>query len=93
MTDLPTKPDRPLPETLGRYQIVDELGVGSMGVVYKAKDPTIGRYLALKTINLTLPLSPKEEEEFMARFLREAQAAGKLSHPNIIHIYDIGKDE
>lgn len=93
MSEIPPPNARQIPETLGRFAIIEELGVGSMGVVYKAKDPAIGRHLALKTINLTLPLSDKERHEFMARFMREAQAAGKLSHPNIIHIYDVGRDE
>jgi serine/threonine protein kinase len=83
---------KPLPAKLGRYEILSELGVGSMGVVYKARDPNIGRYVALKTINFSIPLSEKEEAEFRARFFREAQAAGNLSHPNIIQIYDAGED-
>ena len=74
---------------LGRYEIVGELGQGAMGVVYKAKDPLIDRVVAIKTINLGLALDEKEEYE--GRFYQEAKAAGRLSHPNIVTIYDVGK--
>ncbi len=74
---------------LGRYEIVSELGQGAMGVVYKAKDPLIDREVAIKTINLSL--AQEEREEFEARFYQEAKAAGRLSHPNIVTIYDVGR--
>jgi serine/threonine protein kinase len=74
---------------LGRYEVISELGQGAMGVVYKAKDPLIDRIVAIKTINLGLALDEKEEYE--ARFYQEAKAAGRLSHPNIVTIYDVGK--
>lgn len=74
---------------LGRYKILSELGHGAMGVVYKASDPLIDRTVAIKTINLGLALDEKEEYE--ARFYQEAKAAGRLSHPNIVTIYDVGK--
>ncbi len=74
---------------LGRYEVLDELGQGAMGVVYKAKDPLIDRVVAIKTINLGLALDEKEEYE--GRFYQEAKAAGRLSHPNIVTIYDVGK--
>lgn len=74
---------------LGRYEIVGELGQGAMGVVYKAKDPLIDRVVAIKTINLGLALDEKEEYE--GRFYQEAKAAGRLNHPNIVTIYDVGK--
>ena len=74
---------------LGRYEILSELGQGAMGVVYKAKDPLIDRVVAIKTINLGLALDEKEEYE--GRFYQEAKAAGRLSHPNIVTIYDVGK--
>lgn len=74
---------------LGRYEILGELGHGAMGVVYKAKDPLIDRVVAIKTINLGLALDEKEEYE--ERFYQEAKAAGRLSHPNIVTIYDVGK--
>jgi predicted Ser/Thr protein kinase len=75
----------------GRYQIVSELGRGSMGVVYQGFDPVIGRTVAIKTM-LTEGLGPAEFEEFKARFQREAQAAGVLTHPNIVTVYDFGED-
>ena len=77
--------------TLGRYEILSELGQGAMGVVYKARDPMLDRIVAIKTINLTLP---KEElAEYEARFYQEAKAAGGLSHRNIVTIHDIGRSE
>jgi serine/threonine protein kinase len=75
----------------GRYEIVGELGRGAMGVVYKARDPQIGRMVALKTV-LLRGQEPEEEEEFRKRFLGEAQAAGRLQHPGIVAIYDVGED-
>jgi eukaryotic-like serine/threonine-protein kinase len=74
---------------LGRYEMVSELGQGAMGVVYKARDPLIDRVVAIKTINLGLALDEKEEYE--GRFYQEARAAGRLNHPNIVTIYDVGK--
>ena len=74
---------------LGRYEVVGELGQGAMGVVYKAKDPLIDRVVAIKTINLSL--AQEEKEEYEGRFYQEAKAAGRLSHPNIVTIYDVGK--
>lgn len=74
---------------LGRYEIICELGQGAMGVVYKARDPLIDRIVAIKTINLSLALDEKEEYE--GRFYQEAKAAGRLNHPNIVTIYDVGK--
>ncbi len=74
---------------LGRYEIISELGQGAMGVVYKATDPLIDRIVAIKTINLGL--AQEEKEEYEARFYQEAKAAGRLSHPNIVTIYDVGK--
>jgi serine/threonine-protein kinase len=75
----------------GRYQIVGELGRGSMGVVYQGFDPIIGRTVAIKTM-LPQGLSPQEFEQYKARFQREARAAGILAHPNIITVYDFGED-
>ncbi|MBI5430064.1 MAG: serine/threonine protein kinase [Nitrosomonadales bacterium] len=74
---------------LGRYEVLGELGQGAMGVVYKAKDPLIDRVVAIKTINLGLALDEKEEYE--ERFYQEAKAAGRLNHPNIVTIYDVGR--
>lgn len=74
---------------LGRYEIVSELGQGAMGVVYKATDPLIDRIVAIKTISLNL--AQEEREEYEARFYQEAKAAGRLSHPNIVTIFDVGR--
>lgn len=74
---------------LGRYEVLGELGQGAMGVVYRARDPLIDREVAIKTINLSLALDEKEEYE--QRFYQEAKAAGRLNHPNIVTIYDVGK--
>jgi len=78
-------------EKLGRYVIVEEIGQGAMGVVYKAVDPLIDRTVAIKTINLDL--SKEELENFEKRFQREVQSAGKLNHPNIVTVYDVGRTE
>jgi len=78
-------------ENLGRYEIVAELGQGAMGTVYKARDPLLDRIVAIKTISLNLP--EDEVAEYEARFYQEAKAAGQLSHPNIVTIYDIGKSD
>ena len=75
----------------GRYQVVRELGRGSMGVVYEGFDPVIGRKVAIKTM-LTEGLTSQEFQEFRARFQREARAAGVLSHPNIVSVFDYGED-
>lgn len=74
---------------LGRYEIVGELGHGAMGIVYKAKDPLIDRTLAIKTISLNLAIDSIDDYE--ARFYQEAKAAGRLSHPNIVTVFDVGK--
>ena len=73
---------------IGRYQIREKLGQGAMGVVYRALDPNIGREVAIKTI-----LLDRDDAESVERFRREAQAAGILSHPNIVTIYDADEDE
>jgi eukaryotic-like serine/threonine-protein kinase len=75
---------------LGRYEIISELGRGAMGVVYKARDPLIDRLVAIKTINLQ-SLPPEKRKEYEARFYQEAKAAGRLSHPNIITVHDLGE--
>lgn len=77
---------------LGRYQIIGTLGKGAMGHVYKGIDPAINRPVALKTIRLDFVNDPDELEELKERLHREAQAAGKLSHPNIVTIYDVGSE-
>ncbi len=82
-----------LPERLGRYEIQKEIGRGMMGVVYEAVDPALGRTIALKTIELGFTLSPEEHESFEQRFLIEARSAARLSHPHIVVIHDVGRDE
>ena len=78
---------------LGRYEVLNELGKGAMGVVYLAKDPVIGRLVAVKTIRTSQgDDDDSESREFRERFVREAQTAGILSHPNIVTIHDIGED-
>jgi len=76
---------------LGKYEIRGELGRGAMGVVYEGYDPLIERVVALKTIRAD-QLVGENAREIVARFRREAQAAGRLSHPNIVSIYDFGED-
>ncbi len=75
--------------TLGRYTLLGELGRGAMGVVYEAADPMLNRTVAIKTINVAA--DPEERAEYEKRFYQEAKAAGGLSHPNIVTIYDIGQ--
>ena len=77
------------PESLGRYRIVDQIGQGAMGVVYRARDPIIDRVVALKTIDPHL--SGDALREFNERFFHEAKSAGRLNHPNIVTIYDAGE--
>jgi len=76
---------------IGKYRIDSVLGSGAMGTVYKAFDPHIGRIVALKTIRKEL-LSNQQEGELVARFKNEAQASGRLMHPNIVAVYDYGED-
>lgn len=78
-------------DRLGRYEIVEDLGRGAMGVVYRARDPLIDRTVAIKTIACT-GLSRDEVETFERRFFREAQSAGRLNHPNIVTIHEVGRD-
>ena len=75
--------------TLGNYEILTELGRGGMGVVYKARDLSLQRYVALKV----LPRHLASNEVHVARFVREARAAAQLNHPNIAHVYDIGSGQ
>lgn len=80
-----------LHQSLGRYLIEAEIGRGAMGVVYRAYDPQIGRQVAIKTISLT-GQEFADEQEYRARFLREVRAAGRLSHPGVVTIFDAGQD-
>ncbi len=84
--DLEIKP------TVGRYEVVKELGQGAMGIVYQAKDPKINRLLAIKTIRFSDEFEEDKIKEVKNRFFKEAEIAGKLSHPSIVAIYDVGED-
>lgn len=77
---------------IDRYEILGELGRGAMGVVYKGKDPIIDRPVAIKTIRFDRLYEEHEIQGLKERFFKEAQAAGKLSHPNIVTIFDVGED-
>jgi serine/threonine-protein kinase len=84
--DLETKP------TVGRYEILGELGQGAMGVVYKGRDPKINRLVAIKTIRFSDDFEEEQAKEVKGRFFKEAELAGRLSHPSIIAIHDVGED-
>jgi serine/threonine-protein kinase len=77
----------------GRYEIVGELGRGAMGVVYKATDPVIGRTVAVKTIRLSEEGTGLSRPELLQRFQTEARAAGLLTHPNIVVVFDAGEED
>ena len=77
---------------LGRYQVEKELGKGAMGVVYLGKDPKIGRLVAIKTMALSQEFEADELQDVKERFFREAETAGRLSHPNIVSIFDAGEE-
>ena len=81
-----------LPATLGRYKVLKELGRGAMGVVYLGKDPTIQRFVAIKTMHLDEIDDADKVQEVKARFFREAESTGRLAHPNIVTIYDAGEE-
>jgi eukaryotic-like serine/threonine-protein kinase len=76
------------PEKIGRYQIIERVGRGGMGVVYRARDEAVGRDVALKVLTADVDDDP----DIRTRFYREAEAAASLSHPNIITIFDVGED-
>jgi eukaryotic-like serine/threonine-protein kinase len=81
-----------LPDKIGRYEILEELGHGAMGTVYRAKDPSMDRVVALKTI-ISVALAGQQEKEYRERFYREARAAGGLAHPGIVTVFDVGEHE
>ena len=85
------KADDTTKPTFGRYEILKELGHGAMGTVYLGRDPKINREVAIKTLEYA-QVEPGELEEVKERFFREAEAAGKLSHPNIVSIFDAGEE-
>jgi eukaryotic-like serine/threonine-protein kinase len=85
------RPTYMAPDTIGRYKVTREVGRGAMGVVYEAEDPNIGRRVALKTIYAqTIGTNP---DEVAQRFKNEARAAGGLSHPNIVTVFDAGEQD
>jgi serine/threonine-protein kinase len=77
---------------LGRYEVEKELGKGAMGIVYLGKDPKIGRVVAIKTMALSQEFEADELKDVKERFFREAETAGRLTHPNIVTIYDAGEE-
>ncbi len=79
--------------TLGHYQVEREIGRGAMGLVYLARDPRIGREVAIKTMALSSEFEGAQLEDVKERFYREAETAGRLNHPNIVHVYDIGEEQ
>jgi len=81
-------PRRSSPERIGRYQVIERIGRGAMGVVYRAHDGAMGRDVALKVLMTDL----EDDPDIRTRFHREAEAAARLSHPNIITIFDVGED-
>src|ERR1039458_3315801 len=82
-------PPRPAAKKLGHYEIVGPLGKGGMGVVYKARDTHLDRFVALKTLRSEVVANPERRR----RFVQEAKAASALNHPNIVHVYDIDTQE
>jgi serine/threonine protein kinase len=82
-----SRPDK----RFGRYEVVSEIGRGAMGAVYKARDPQINRFVAIKAIS-AISQSPEEEQDYRQRFFHEAQAAGRLVHPGIVTIFDVGEE-
>jgi len=80
------------PKKIGRYEILEELGRGAMGTVYRAKDPAMDRVVALKTI-ISMVLATDHGGDFRERFYREARAAGSLTHPGIVPVFDVGEHE
>ena len=79
-----------IPAKIGRYEILDKVGSGRMGTVYRATDPFIGRFLAIKTFRVDLPSGP-QRDRFLQRFFHEARISGGLAHPNIVTLFDVGE--
>src|SRR5688572_25993073 len=78
-----------MPEKIGKYEVIERIGRGGMGMIFKARDPILDRLVALKVISRDIDIT----DELRARFFREAQACARLSHPNIVTVYDMGEDD
>src|SRR5580700_2892704 len=81
------------PETIGGYKIISELGRGAMGVVYHAHDKGIDRPVAIKVIRIDQGATARESAELRQRLIREASVAGKISHPGIVTVYQLGEED
>ncbi len=77
---------------LGRYEIIEQIGKGAMGIVYKGRDPKLQRLTAIKTIRFIDDFDEDQVDEIKKQFFREAEVVAKLSHPNIVTVYDVGED-
>jgi hypothetical protein len=84
--------DAEAPRRIARYELLEELGRGMMGVVYRARDTLLDRIVALKTIHLALGIPESERQSFEERFFVEARSAARLSHPGIVIVHDVGRD-
>src|SRR5262245_38319566 len=80
------------PKKIGRYEILEELGRGAMGIVYRAKDPAMDRIVAVKTI-ISIALASPQGSQFRERFYLEARTAGALNHPGIVAVFDVGEHD
>ena len=89
----PTHERESMPSTMGRYELLEPIGRGAMGFVYLGRDPKINRIVALKAVDLAAEVDPDDLDEARKNFLREAEIAGQLSHPNIVTIYDVGETD
>src|SRR3981081_1606903 len=76
-------------KAIGKYEVIGEIGTGSMGTIYRARDQVLDRAVALKVLQAGSGLDPELKE----RFYREARACPRLTHPNIISVYDLGEDD
>jgi serine/threonine-protein kinase len=88
----PPPPEQGTPAQIGRYEVLEVVGHGAMGVVYKARDPLLDRIVAVKTIHAPTSLGKSVRKAFHERFDREAKAAARISHPAIVTIFDVGRE-